>query len=265
MMRPSKKLVDGTAYGFMVFIAVELRVMKTIKMPVRSCRWTGLVAGIWLSASVSLFSAEPRLECEMPTFDFGSTLDTQIIRHTFMLHNTGDDAATILRVNGTCGCITSLPTRSAVPPGESEPLTVFFDPKDRHGVQHRPVYVSWNSADGSQLRLMLTGAIVAGIEVEPSCAFFSNVPLCGALERVVRIYDPAGSRLFRITGFTCADTRFTARIDTVVAGRDYRLVVGCAGPREPGEIKTSVTVQTDHPDYAVLRVPIYLTTQEPIV
>ncbi|MEI7902908.1 MAG: DUF1573 domain-containing protein [bacterium] len=244
--------------------------MQTIRLLIKAChRWAGWLArlGLLLFASSwapPVFAAEPDLGCEAPTFDFGFVMVTQTVSHTFELYNKGDATAMIANVHSTCGCTTTLPTRHAVPPGETEPLTVLFDLKGRHGKQHRPVYVSWNSADGQPLRLMLTGVSVIGIEVEPACAFFSNVSPQGKLERVVRIYDPVSNSLFRITGVTCADSRFTTRIETAVDGRDYRLVVGCAGPREPGEISTSVSVETDRPDRKVLKVPIYLTTQEAV-
>ncbi len=242
--------------------------MKTVLTLMKSCGCVGgWIACVWLCASARglaprAVAGEPSLVCEAPAFDFGSVRDTQVISHTFVLHNTGTATATIVRVHSTCGCTTTLPTRTAVAPGETEPLTVLFDLKGRHGVQRRPVYVSWNNGDGQPLRLMLSGISSAAIEVEPAGAIFAAAPLQGALERVVRIYDPSSNRLFRITGVTCADPRFTTRVETGVDGRDYRLVVGSAGPREPGTISSAVTVETDHPERPVLQVPIFLLSPD---
>lgn len=242
--------------------------MKKALLLMNSCGCLGCGALLWLCTSafgwaLSAGAAEPRLVCEEPAFDFGVARETQVISHTFMLHNTGGVTANIVRVHSTCGCTTFQPTRPAVAPGETEPLTVLFTLKGRHGAQKRPVYVSWNSADGQPLRLTLSGVSIADIEVEPSVALFGSAPLSGALEQVVRIYDPASNRLFRITGVTCTDARFTTRIETGVEGHDYRLVVGSAGPREAGTITASVTVTTDHPERPVVNVPIYLRAQEP--
>jgi len=209
-----------------------------------------------------LSAAEPMLVCDAPAFDFGCVLQTQTVQHTFILRNTGDAPVSIGRVHHTCGCTTSPPIRQTVPPGESEPLTVSYDLEGRRGAQRRAVYVFWNSPDGLPLQLMLTGRSVADIEVEPAGAYFVAVPPQGALERRVRIHDPAGSRPFHITGVTCADARFTTRVETGSEGRDYRLVVASAGPRATGEITASVAVQTDHPEHPVLAVPIYLRAQE---
>lgn len=221
---------------------------------------TGLVL---LMFQPSRSAAKPMLVCDAPGLDFGIARETQTVSRTFLLRNTGDAPVTIERVHHTCGCTTSAATRPSVPPGESEPLTVTFDLKGRRGVQRRAVYVFWNSPDGLPLQLMLTGKVVADIEIEPAGAFFVTVPPQGTLERRVRIHDPAGSRPFHIAGVTCADSRFTTRIETGVEGRDYRLVVASAGPREAGEIKATVSVTTDHPEHPVLDVPVYLRVQDP--
>lgn len=241
--------------------------MRTMRLLIRSYGRVGRQAVFWLSFTCCGLmtlgaAAEPRLGCAAPDFDFGTATDAQTVTNIFLLRNSGTGTATITRVHSTCGCTTFLPTRPAVPPGETEPLTVLFNLKGRHGVQRRPVYVSWNSADGLPLRLMVSGVSVALIEVEPTGAFFPDAPLRGALERAVRIYDPSSNRLFRITGVACSDPRFTARVETDVEGRDYRLVVASAGPREAGPVSAAVTVQTDHPERPVLQVPIYLRAQE---
>jgi hypothetical protein len=106
--------------------------------------------------------AEPRLVCEASTFDFGSMMDTQVVYHTFVLRNTGDATATGVRVYSGCNCTTALPYRSAISPGEREPLTVQFDLKDRRGQQRKWVYVSWSGVSSnsvSTLRLMFSGTI----------------------------------------------------------------------------------------------------------
>src|SRR5512133_2399123 len=132
--------------------------MKAVLMLMKPCGCLGWVASVWLCPSAyglapSAVAAAPNLVCEAPAFDFGFARDTQVVTNTFVLHNTGTATARIVRVHSTCGCTTFQPTRTAVAPGETEPLTVLFDLRGRHGAQHRPVYVSWNNANSQPLRL----------------------------------------------------------------------------------------------------------------
>jgi hypothetical protein len=79
-----------------------------------------LLAGfIFLCIAVGAFADPARLDCEMPDFDFGISLDTQVVTHTFILRNTGDAAVPIAQVRSSCSYITLWPIRRSVSLGET--------------------------------------------------------------------------------------------------------------------------------------------------
>jgi rhodanese-related sulfurtransferase len=68
--------------------------------------------------------AGPELTVEDPDYDFGTIGLGYMVKHTFMLQNTGDERMEIVYVRASCGCTTTdLPTTSLAP-GESVPLEV---------------------------------------------------------------------------------------------------------------------------------------------
>ena len=221
-------------------------------------RQTGL--GLCLmSWALCVSASEPRLVCDEPTFNFGEVpVGIQPVTHIFMLRNAGNVTATITNVYSGCGCTTTLLTRSVLPPGESEPLTVRFDLAGRQGAQNRLLYVNWNSPNGQPLRLSLTGMVFTAVKVEPPYVYLNNVPGTGLVERVVRIYDPSGTHAFRISEVGGKYSGFTAHLETVVEGHDYRLIVTSAGPRSPGTITGLLKMETDRQEFPMVAVPVCL-------
>jgi len=68
--------------------------------------------------------ATPEITVDQPEYDFGSIGLGYMVKHTFILQNTGDQTLEIVYVRAWCGCTaTELPTEFLAP-GESVPLEV---------------------------------------------------------------------------------------------------------------------------------------------
>lgn len=90
--------------------------------------------------------AGPELTVDQPDYDFGTIGLGYMVKHTFMLQNTGDERMEIVYVRASCGCTTTdLPTTSLAP-GESVPLEVLVlaDHGTTKGVT---IYVHTNAPD----------------------------------------------------------------------------------------------------------------------
>jgi len=221
----------------------------------RAC--TALISTVVLCQQAA--AGTPHLTCERPTLDFQSIISTQTVCHIFPLRNTGDAPVTITRIQSSCGCTTVKPGRTVIPPGETEPMEVCFNAKGRHGAQNRFVFLSWNNTDKIPLRLSLTGMVFNAVECEPAAVNFGVVAPTGALEQVVRFFDPSSNHAFRVTGITIPHACFSNRMETVAEGHDYRVRIFASGPRRPGlSVLTTLTVTTDNPEFIAFRVPITL-------
>lgn len=90
--------------------------------------------------------ATPRISVSPMEYDFGSIGQGYMVKHTFMLENTGSDVLEIVRVRASCGCTTTdLPT-DRLAPGESVPLEVLV--LADHGTSKNvSIYVYTNGPD----------------------------------------------------------------------------------------------------------------------
>lgn len=90
--------------------------------------------------------ATPELTVEDPDYDFGTIGLGYMVKHTFVLQNTGDEQMEIVYVRASCGCTTTELSTTSLAPGESVPLEVLVlaDHGTTKGVT---IYVHTNAPD----------------------------------------------------------------------------------------------------------------------
>ncbi|MBU1049241.1 DUF1573 domain-containing protein [Candidatus Bipolaricaulota bacterium] len=107
----------------------------------------GLLLGCaLLMALASVAMATPIISVDDPDYDFGTIGLGYMVKHTFILQNTGDETMEIVYVRASCGCTTTeLPTRTLAP-GTSVPLEVLVlaDHGTTKGVS---IYIHTNAPD----------------------------------------------------------------------------------------------------------------------
>jgi len=85
----------------------------------------GLLIGCLLLIVLGIVAtALPELTVDEPTYDFGSIGQGYMVKHTFLLQNTGDQMLEIFRVRASCGCTTTALSTTQLAPGESVSLEV---------------------------------------------------------------------------------------------------------------------------------------------
>jgi rhodanese-related sulfurtransferase len=81
--------------------------------------------GILVCSLVGL--AAPKITVDNPVYDFGNVVEGNVVTHTFVLTNAGDQPLSISQVVTSCGCTTTTLTNKTVAPGESVPMQVALD------------------------------------------------------------------------------------------------------------------------------------------
>lgn len=212
-------------------------------------------ANVWLPTG-SRAEGEAQLICEEPNFAFGTRVNTEMVRHTFMMRNVGGATAVISRVHSTCGCTTANPTRMQIPPGEAEPVAAQFNLHGRTGPQNRPLFVNYNSVSNVPLRLSITGTAVAEVAVEPGSIYFGLHASDNPITQTVRIRSYVSNTLFAVTGSTSSAVRFTTHWEEKVPGQEYLLVVTDTQPELTGETNAVVIVTGSAALKGPLRIPV---------
>lgn len=211
---------------------------------------------VWVSLPSVRAAEEATLICEAPDYGFGTQLNTEVVRHTFLLRNVGSVTAVISRVHSTCGCTTANPTRMQIPPGESEPVSAQFNLHGRTGPQNRPLYVNYNSVSNVPLRLSLSGTAVAEVSVEPGSIYLGLKAGESAVQQTVRVRSYYSNELFRVSDVTSSAVRFTASLEERIPGQEYAVHVTDTQPELTGETNAVITVTGSAAVKGPLRIPL---------
>ncbi len=90
--------------------------------------------------------ATPEIHVDQPVYDFGSIGLGYMVKHTFILQNTGNRTLEIVYVRASCGCATTELSTNRLAPGESVPLEVLVV-ADHGDTKDVKVYIHTNAPD----------------------------------------------------------------------------------------------------------------------
>jgi rhodanese-related sulfurtransferase len=105
-----------------------------------------LIGGLLLIVWGIVAMGTPEITVDQPVYDFGSIGLGYMVKHTFILQNTGDQVLEILYVRSSCGCSTTDLPIDRLAPGESVPLEVLVVADDG-AIKDVKVYIHTNAPD----------------------------------------------------------------------------------------------------------------------
>jgi hypothetical protein len=120
---------------------------------------TFLFSGYCLSAEKG-----PKIQFEELKWDFGRKKQGDVLTHTFLFENVGDEPLVIERVRTSCGCAAASPSKKKFNPGEKGEIEVSFNTRGYYGEQNKFIYVDSNDPSESVKQLMIS----ASVDVPPS-------------------------------------------------------------------------------------------------
>ncbi len=120
-----------------------------------------LISLVLLVASSA--SAQPKLEIASNRFDFGLMPDQSTVKHTFWFKSVGTDTVRIKKVKTTCQCMAVPLTQDWLAPGDSMPVSVFWNLGRRIGNagQYPRVFIE---GDEEPLSMSLIGQVVGALD-----------------------------------------------------------------------------------------------------
>jgi hypothetical protein len=168
-------------------------------------------------------------------FDLGTRWTTDPpVKHEFVLKNAGQAPLEIKGVTSSCGCTTVGAKQVTLQPGQTWALSVELDLKKQKPLVLHTISVYGNDPQRPKLDLKIRGLVRAPVVTTPRNAhFFGQVRKDETRSRTLTITnqtdEPMDLRLGRCDGET-----FTATIEPVKAGREYRLTMTAHPPYRPG-------------------------------
>lgn len=102
----------------------------------------------------------PKIIFQEKEHDFGTVIQGEKVKHSFLVTNTGDDTLIISNVHASCGCTAALPDKTELKPGESTNIKVEFNSTGRTGSQVKYITVKSNDKENPEFNLKFFGNVV---------------------------------------------------------------------------------------------------------
>ncbi|MEX0811533.1 MAG: DUF1573 domain-containing protein [Chitinophagales bacterium] len=80
--------------------------------------------------------------------DFGQVEAGDVVEHTFMFTNTGENELIISDAKGSCGCTVPYYPKEPIAPGETGEIKIKYDSKGKNGMQRKNVTITANTDPG---------------------------------------------------------------------------------------------------------------------
>ena len=91
-----------------------------------------------------------KIELDKEVHDFGTIKEGDVVETEFIVKNVGESDLLIHDAKGSCGCTVPQPPKEPIKPGDSAPIKVTFDSKNKPGQQEKTVTLTTNTASGHE-------------------------------------------------------------------------------------------------------------------
>jgi len=120
-----------------------------------------------LFAAGAIVAAAPKIAVDEAILDFGEVREGDLVTHTFILSNAGDETLTITKINPWCGC-TTIPSvsKTELAPGETAKLEAVLDTVGLGTTINKSIAVYSNDPETPELILSMQGSMKQ-IELAP--------------------------------------------------------------------------------------------------
>lgn len=93
----------------------------------------------------------PIVELDKEIHDFGTINEGDVVETQFIVKNIGESDLIITDAKGSCGCTVPQPPKDPIKPGDSAPIKVSFDSKNKPGEQEKTVTLTTNTENGHEM------------------------------------------------------------------------------------------------------------------
>jgi hypothetical protein len=203
----------------------------------------------------------PRIEFSQRTFDFGKVKTTDILKHDFLVTNTGNAVLEITEVTPGCGCTTAGTWDRLIQPGQVGKLPLQVNPAHFLGPVTKVVTVKCNDpANGTNI-ISLQAVIWRPIDVQPEVITFSQIE--GEATNETRLVHIVSNLEEPVTFSQPQSTNplYKAELKTARAGKEFDLLVSYSGAPVVNPFD-SIRIPTSSKDVPVVNINVQ-TIQQP--
>jgi len=208
----------------------------------------------------------PRIKFSETSFDFGKIKSSEVVRHDFIITNTGNAVLEVTEVRPGCpSCTTALPWERQIQPGQSGKIPIQFNPASFNGTVSKSVTVTCNDPMQSSHSLQIRATVWHLIEVQPSYVYF--IPAEGEETnetKVVRIISQLEEPL-TLGPPKCSNPAFKVETKTVRPGKEFELHVSYTRPVSNATSQGFIMVNTSSTNHPMIKVTAHAMPPQPAI
>jgi hypothetical protein len=240
-------------------------------------RFTGRCAFFYCLLASAPLPAEPAVETNaatsaakihfsQTTHDLGLIPAGTLVKREIVFTNQGTADLTIREISHTCSCTTTPEWTRVTPPKGSGRILVEFHAMALSGAIQKTIAVHTNDPAQLVTTLTLQGVVKQVLEATPSVAVMTAsgrqpqdlstvIRIINHTDQPITLQDPVSNH-----------KQFRPRLETITAGKEFRLTVSVLTPMPADLNHASITLATSSVEIPVITIPaVVLTTPELIV
>ena len=221
---------------------------------------------VLLAPSSCFAQGRPQAVVSEKIFDFGSVSQGSVVKHDFIVKNTGDADLVVQRVIAACGCTAASASNDPVKPGQETAIHVAFDTSGFSGEKYKTVRVNTNDIDNLSIVLALRGVVEPDVLVEPQSVMLNDV--------VRGSSDAANTKLVTVSTRESSGVKITGvrafspyvKISQIEpSDTKYKFVVGIDPSAPLGEIRDRVVIGVQGGKESTVNVPVFASVRGQLV
>ncbi|HXG47672.1 MAG TPA: DUF1573 domain-containing protein [Methylomirabilota bacterium] len=205
--------------------------------------------------------AGPRVQFSETLFDFGRVRGGEIVRHDFIVTNTGTAELDIMEVKPGCGCTTAAEWDRKIAPGKTGRIPIQFNAGSFNGTVTKPITITCNDAVQQTHQLQIRATVWRAIDVQPLYAYFPFVE--GEVTNDVKIIRITSNEEgpVELEAPQSSNPIFQTELKPIKPGHQWELHVRCDWPGTNATRQGQITVKTSSTNVPQVTVNAYVMPQ----
>lgn len=194
--------------------------------------------------------------------DFGNVYWGSTVSTEFVVFNNTGAPVTLTRIRSDCGCRVVLERDVPIDPGESQNITVMYEPVNHLGQFSKTITFYTDRSDGTGLfhwfELGITGSTTSIFEFDPWHVFFSRV-ISGQSSKTTVTVRQSQDDCFSVQEVTSGSDHLSVMLEHLpdTDSKMWHLTFTLHETAPAGAFSETVTVKTDHPVQQYIHLSVY--------
>ncbi len=206
----------------------------------------------------------PNIEFDKKQYEFGTAWAGELVKHVYIVTNTGTATLEITQVKPSCGCTTAGGWTRKIEPGQTGTIPVQFDDSRYSGNVAKSIDVFSNAKNQPRATLSLRGSVKKPLDVSPPQPVISvQADSTNAATASVRIINHTDSPV-DVSDPVSSNSSFRGDLKTIKPGQEYELTITVQPPLVKANNSATFSLKTSLTNIPLLSITAIAAVQQAV-